>query len=392
MMNRLNKCDSSKTCAYSRYYGQKDITHKRVDHTHDSLNHDLLPALLSSSLSVVMAWYLLCRLAVCCSGCSGLEERSLRTICLTGVLPLRLGVCSCAAGGSAGAAPSEGSAGVVGWAVAGAGCSVGGVVEKKAVADGNWKQRKLIRDVRNTFVSSMCWSCRTSILYSWFLSWRMWMGAASSDWAGGGDGGGVDTDPMGEGGVDCLLSRVAGVAAGVGTLLVAWSACGVAAGLGALPAGATGSGCSEVGRVGIPIWMETTSAISIFRMYSFRVQPDLSGVYLSAAWAGTAAPGDDCVDQHQPCTIYGLVVGGGHQIPLDKCVPQLCLQLQVWAADGFRVLASNISGSAWSSMLLMVAELAAILIYLWRSATWLKFEGMPSADEELLAIAEKYEK
>ncbi|KAK8636232.1 hypothetical protein V6N13_004936 [Hibiscus sabdariffa] len=42
MMDRLNKCDSSKTCAYSRYYGQKDITHKRVDHTHDNLNHDLL--------------------------------------------------------------------------------------------------------------------------------------------------------------------------------------------------------------------------------------------------------------------------------------------------------------------------------------------------------------
>ncbi|KAK8621667.1 hypothetical protein V6N13_081100 [Hibiscus sabdariffa] len=40
--DRLNKCDSSKTCAYSRYYGQKDITHKRVDHTHDNLNHDLL--------------------------------------------------------------------------------------------------------------------------------------------------------------------------------------------------------------------------------------------------------------------------------------------------------------------------------------------------------------
>ncbi|KAK8655959.1 hypothetical protein V6N13_108521 [Hibiscus sabdariffa] len=103
------------------------------------------------------------------------------------------------------------------------------------------------------------------------------------------------------------------------------------------------------------------SAISIFRMYSFRVQPDLSGVYLSAGWAGTAArrqTGDDCVNQHQPCTIYSLIVGGGHQIPHDKGVPQLCLRLQVWAADGFRVLASNIPGSAWSSMLLMVAELA----------------------------------
>ncbi|KAK9044768.1 hypothetical protein V6N11_058660 [Hibiscus sabdariffa] len=117
----------------------------------------------------------------------------------------------------------------------------------------------------------------------------MWMGAASSDWAGGGDGGGVGADPMGEAGVDCLLSWVAGVAAGVGAGLVAWSAGGVAAGLGLLPAGATGSGCSEAGRVGIAIWMGTTSATSIFRMYSLWVQPAFSVVYLSAGWAETAA-------------------------------------------------------------------------------------------------------
>ncbi|KAK9025217.1 hypothetical protein V6N11_065113 [Hibiscus sabdariffa] len=43
----------------------------------------------------------------------------------------------------------------------------------------------------------------------------MWMGAASLDWADGRDGGGVGADPMGEAGVDCLLSCVAGVAAGV---------------------------------------------------------------------------------------------------------------------------------------------------------------------------------
>ncbi|KAK8652308.1 hypothetical protein V6N13_061329 [Hibiscus sabdariffa] len=99
----------------------------------------------------------------------------------------------------------------------------------------------------------------------------MWIGAASSDWAGGGGGGGVGADPIGEGGVDCLISCVADVAAGVGALLVAWSAGGVAAGLGALPAGATGSGCSEAGGVGIAIWMGTASTISIFCMYSLRV-------------------------------------------------------------------------------------------------------------------------
>ncbi|KAK8680559.1 hypothetical protein V6N13_109501 [Hibiscus sabdariffa] len=117
----------------------------------------------------------------------------------------------------------------------------------------------------------------------------MWMGAASSDWAGGGDGGGVGADPMGEAGVDFLLFWIAGVAVGVGAGLVAWSAGGVAAGLGALPAGATGSCCSEAGGVDIAIWMGMTSAISIFRMYSLRVQPALSGVYLSAGWARTAA-------------------------------------------------------------------------------------------------------
>ncbi|KAK8680558.1 hypothetical protein V6N13_109500 [Hibiscus sabdariffa] len=49
------------------------------------------------------------------------------------------------------------------------------------------------------------------------------------------------------------------------------------------------SNSSEAGGVGIAIWMGTTSAISIFRMYSLRVQPALSGVYLSAGWARTAA-------------------------------------------------------------------------------------------------------
>ncbi|KAK8708656.1 hypothetical protein V6N13_059694 [Hibiscus sabdariffa] len=157
------------------------------------------PALLSSSLSVVMAWYFLCRLAGCCFGYSGLEERSLRTIRLAGDFPLRLG------------------------------CSMG-VCQSK-------------------ISSSDRFSC--SVLPD------------PSDGSGG----------------------------------------GVAAGLEALPVGATGSGCSEAGGVGIAIWMGTVSTISIF-------------------------PSDDCVDQHQPCTIYGLIVGGGHQIPLDKGVPQLCLRLQ----------------------------------------------------------------
>ncbi|KAK8669962.1 hypothetical protein V6N13_104729 [Hibiscus sabdariffa] len=59
------------------------------------------PALPSSSLSVVTTWYLLCRLAGCCSGWSGLEEWSLWVIRLAVAFPLRLRVSSAAVGGSA---------------------------------------------------------------------------------------------------------------------------------------------------------------------------------------------------------------------------------------------------------------------------------------------------
>ncbi|KAL4387927.1 hypothetical protein GQ457_09G018130 [Hibiscus cannabinus] len=72
-----------------------------------------------------------------------------------------------------------------GWAAANK--LMGGVVVgwagKKATTSGNWKQRKLISEVWNTFVSSMNCSCRASTRYSWFLSWRMWSGAASVGWA-----------------------------------------------------------------------------------------------------------------------------------------------------------------------------------------------------------------
>ncbi|KAK8662692.1 hypothetical protein V6N13_024583 [Hibiscus sabdariffa] len=285
-------CTPSRLCVLGLRIGSADILGLGLTRSGSNgvwknmliISHSLLyfpclprPALLSSSLSVVMAWYLLCRLAGCCSGCSGLEQRSLRTIRLAGIFPLRLGVFSCAVGGSAGA----GSAAPC-YQLLQMDQLVGSVGRWRGLVLCSWwdgdeggsswklKKMKLVKDVRNTFVSSMCWSCRDSILYSWLLNWRMWMGVASSDWTGGGDGSGVGVDPMGEAGVDCLLSCVAGVAAGVGAGLVAWSAGGVAAGLGALPAGATGSGCSEAGGVGIIIWMGTGSAISIFRMYSLR--------------------------------------------------------------------------------------------------------------------------
>ncbi|KAK9044548.1 hypothetical protein V6N11_058447 [Hibiscus sabdariffa] len=79
------------------------------------------PALPSSSLSVVTTWYLLCRLAGCCSGWSGLEEQSLWMIRLAGAFPLRLRVSSAAIGGSAGAGASSlalelpGTSAVLSW-------------------------------------------------------------------------------------------------------------------------------------------------------------------------------------------------------------------------------------------------------------------------------------
>ncbi|KAK8573911.1 hypothetical protein V6N13_096842 [Hibiscus sabdariffa] len=114
---------------------------------------------------------------------------------------------------------------LVGWIVM-------GCVLKKAASDGNWKQRKLKRELWNTFVSSI--------------------GTASSERASGGDGGGVGAEPKGE-------------------------------------SGAEGSAYSDAGGVGMNIWMGVASATSIFLMYSFRVQPGFSTVYLSPGRVGTAA-------------------------------------------------------------------------------------------------------
>ncbi|KAL4311017.1 hypothetical protein GQ457_01G020710 [Hibiscus cannabinus] len=41
-----------------------------------------------------------------------------------------------------------------------------------------------------------------------------------------------------------------------------------------------------------------------------------------------------CVDEQQPSSVYGLIVGGCHQIALDKCVPQFGLWQEAEAADG----------------------------------------------------------
>ncbi|KAK8661306.1 hypothetical protein V6N13_052200 [Hibiscus sabdariffa] len=131
--------------------------------------------------------------------------------------------------------------------------------------------------------------------------WRMCRGTASSDWAGGGDEGGVGAKPNGESGVDYLL---AGMGAGVvvGLVVEVWLGTGMTCGVAARgewaaagadgPAslGATaGEWAGLVGGVGIATLMGVASAMSILRMYSFFDHPAFSVVYLSPSWVGTTA-------------------------------------------------------------------------------------------------------
>ncbi|KAK8976312.1 hypothetical protein V6N11_027586 [Hibiscus sabdariffa] len=144
-------------------------------------------------------------------------------------------------------------------------------------------------------------SCLASILSSWLLSYRIWSGAASSDWVGGGDNGVLGAEPKGESGVDCLLAVMAArveVGLGVEVWLGTGKTCRVAAGGERAAAGADGNASSgaaagewagRVGGVGIATLMGAASAMSILCMYSFLHQPAFSAVYLSHGWVGTAA-------------------------------------------------------------------------------------------------------
>ncbi|KAL4354092.1 hypothetical protein GQ457_06G012690 [Hibiscus cannabinus] len=129
----------------------------------------------------------------------------------------------------------------------------------------------------------------------------MCRGTASSDWAGGGDEGGVGAEPNGQSGVVCLL---AGMGAGVlvGLVVEVWlgtgKTCGVAARGEWVVAGADGPASSGAAEgewaglfrgVGIATLMGVASAMSILRMYSFFDHPAFSVVYLSHGWVGTAA-------------------------------------------------------------------------------------------------------
>ncbi|KAK8515997.1 hypothetical protein V6N12_066835 [Hibiscus sabdariffa] len=161
----------------------------------------------------------------------------------------------------------------------------------------------------------------------------MWSGAASSDWAGGGDNGVLGAEPKGESGVDCLLAGMAGgveVGLGVEVWLGTRKTCGVAAGGERAAVGADGPAFlgAAVGEwvglvdgVGIATLMGAAFATSILRMYSFLDQPAFSIVYLSPGWVGScnflgddfpnikAVARHDDVDQHQPSAIDCLVVG-----------------------------------------------------------------------------------
>ncbi|KAK8647944.1 hypothetical protein V6N13_121668 [Hibiscus sabdariffa] len=196
--------------------------------------------------------------------------------------------------------------------------------------------------------------CTSSVLPAfedgWLLSWRMCSGAASSDWTGGRGDGVLGAEPNGESGVVCLLACVvAGVEVGLGI----GNTCGVASG--------DGEWAGLVGGVGSATLMGAAFATSILLMYSFLDQLNFSSVYLSHGLVGTAAlrqradimqgkprmplsflascyqllsndfphievvARHDDVYQHQPSAVDCLVVEGWHQIPFDKCVPQLTL-------------------------------------------------------------------
>ncbi|KAK9034834.1 hypothetical protein V6N11_076891 [Hibiscus sabdariffa] len=128
---------------------------------------------------------------------------------------------------------------------------------------------------------------------SWLLNWTIWSGAASSDWAGGGENGMLGAEPKCESGVVCLLARLM-VGVEVGQGIEVWlgtgNTCGVAAGreraaIGTYGPTSSGAAAGEweglVGRVGIATLMGAASATSIFCMYSFLDQLAFSVVYLS---------------------------------------------------------------------------------------------------------------
>ncbi|KAK8640137.1 hypothetical protein V6N13_007897 [Hibiscus sabdariffa] len=114
--------------------------------------------------------------------------------------------------------PSSADGSAVDAAAAGGGAVVG-CVGKKLAACGNWKQRKLMREFCNTFVSSINVSYRASILWIWLRSYRMCSGGVSV--AGAGDGGFATGGLDGVTGVDAKLAGASGVCAGLSIGLAA---------------------------------------------------------------------------------------------------------------------------------------------------------------------------
>ncbi|KAK8663904.1 hypothetical protein V6N13_083709 [Hibiscus sabdariffa] len=204
----------------------------------------------------------------------------------------------------------------------------------------------------------------------------MWMGATSSDWVGGGGDCGVSgVEPNGESGVLSLLTGTsAGVVAG---LVVVWLETGTTGGDAAGDCrgstgvtGAKGPASSVVaavvwigldGGVGIATLRGVASATSIFCICSSAKGRDKAGKVQDAfvicagccQLFGQNFSNIDAiachygVNEEQPHSIYSLVVGGGHDVPFHKRIPQLCFGLKAEAADRMGVSARCVPGGAF---------------------------------------------
>ncbi|KAK8694720.1 hypothetical protein V6N13_072266 [Hibiscus sabdariffa] len=205
------------------------------------------------------------------------------------------------------------------------------------------------------------------------------MGAASSDWVGGGvDYGASGVEPKGESGV---LSLLVGIAAGVvaGLVVVVWLETGTTGGDAAgdclASAGADGASAGTegpaslpaavgmwiglVGDVGIATLRGVASATSIFRISSAK------GKYQAGKGQDAFVIGVGCcqllcenfsqiyaiahhdgVDEEQPRPIHGLVMGSGHGVSLYKRIPQLRFWPKARAAGRMWISARCVPGSA----------------------------------------------
>ncbi|KAK8973001.1 hypothetical protein V6N11_028590 [Hibiscus sabdariffa] len=143
----------------------------------------------------------------------------------------------------------------------------------------------------------------------------MYSGVASSNWASGGDDGVLGVEPNGESGVVCLLARMAvGVEVGLGTEV----SCGVVVGVDWASVGANGPASSGAA-AGSLVESRDDKGKSENAFVVLAGSCNLLGDDFSHVEA--VARHDD-VYQYQPSAVNRLIVGGQHQIPFYKGVPQ----------------------------------------------------------------------